>query len=36
MMAAIMLVEGVEATAGDASATLIEVYENDFASRSQG
>ena len=31
MMAAIMLVEGVEATSGDASAdALIEVYEDDF------
>jgi branched-chain amino acid transport system substrate-binding protein len=32
MMAAIMLVEGVEATNGDTSAeALIEVYENDFS-----
>ena len=32
MMAAIMVVEGVEATNGDASAdALIEVYENDFS-----
>jgi branched-chain amino acid transport system substrate-binding protein len=37
MMAAIMLVEGVEATGGDASAeALIEVYENDFTFQDPG